>query len=219
MKKLINTIILCTMLMLVLTIPVSAAEQMNLPDSFLIGDSAGINVGVDGTYYIEAKDLLPGDTIEKKLVIQNLASGNEVRRLFLSANPMEQTGPIELLKALQIDIQLNGQTIYKGAIYGSDGNGMIDNALDLGTYTSGQQGVLTFWIQLDPTLSLNLFYEKSVAEISWKFYAMNDEKATPPKTGQILQTVLYLAIGAIVLGASILLAVVIKRRKAKQIAR
>jgi|GEM_PF-5755927 len=217
MKKLISTIVLCAIIMVALTIPVSASTQkMELPDSFLIADSFGINVERNGDYYIEAKDLLPGDKISKKLIIQSLSDDSKKYRLYLSATPMEQTGMIKLLEELEIDMKLDGETIYSGSIDGLNGGGMVDNALDLGIYEGGRQGVLTFDIQLDPTLSTNLFYEKSVAELGWKFYAVRDEEASPPKTGKTEQTVTYLVIGTAVLIASILLAIVIKRKKYKK---
>lgn len=54
------------------TAVVNAAATTNLPNSFLIGDQDGIYIGVDGEYYIDAREVKPGDVITKTLTIQNL---------------------------------------------------------------------------------------------------------------------------------------------------
>ncbi len=191
--------------------PLTAFGAQVLPQGFLIGDENGIHVQADGTFLIAAYDMEPGDAIYKTLTIQN--TENSTFDLTMTAQPLTQTGPIELLNSINCRLTLNGQEIYNGRLYGDDGVNMITNALALGTYGPGDIKVMHIELNLDETIPTELLKEKSVAEIRWNFYAIKKADATPPFTG-ILEENNMLALSLFLLvGSALLLALKSKRIK------
>ena len=191
------------------------AAETNLPDSFLIGDQDGIQVDVDGTYYIEA-DVFPGDVIKKKLTIQNLDQGRAESSipyvLSMLAEPMDETGPLKLLDEVEMELKLDGRVIYDGRTRGNDkDNDITQRPLSLGEYLPGDQKVLEIKFTVNPAMQLS--GEKSVAHFAWHFYAVRAAITDPPKTGDVLKTYTpYLAVmGGMLLFCFTL--VVLKKKK------
>jgi len=192
-----------------------AAKQVNLPTSFLIGDSDGIKVGVEGVYYIEALGVVPGDVFTKRLIIQNLdMPGNTPESvipytLAMRAEPLFQVGPIDLLDVVDLELKLDGQVLYSGRVRGDEGGNMIVNALNLGTYQPGDQRTLD--IKLNVGTDWELAIEESVAEFKWHFYAFRQIQDTP-KTG----VADYTAFGLLGSMALLWLFLILKRKKREQ---
>lgn len=187
-----------------------AATTTNLPASFLIGDQDGISVTYDGYYYINAVDLMPGDVITKKLTIQNLEHDSNPFMLYMTAEPLETNGPIDLLNAVHLTLKLDGREIYSGRIRGDEGFDMIQNALDLGTYATGDTSVMEITLKVDDNMQLS--YEESEADIAWHFYAIRDEYYDPPKTGDEIAVWLCAAAAGTMLILSLVLILKKKRR-------
>jgi len=191
-----------------------AAKAVSLPSSFLIGDSEGIKVGVDGVYYIEALGVVPGDVFTKRLTIQNLdMSGSTPESsipytLAMRAEPLFNIGPVDLLDVINLELKLDGQIIYSGRVRGDAGVDMIQNALNLGTYQPGDQRALE--IKLSVGTNWELSYEKSEAEFKWIFYAFRLTPLSTPKTG----VTDYAAIGLI--GGMVLLWLFLLLKKKKR---
>jgi len=192
-----------------------AATETNLPDSFLIGDQDGIQVGVDGNYYIEA-DVFPGDVITKKLIIQNLDQGKPESKipyaLSMLAENLDETGPLKLLDEVHMELKLDGKVIYSGRTRGDEaGNNITERPLPLGEYAPGDQKVLDIKFVVDSDMQSSS--EKSVAHFAWHFYAVRAAEINPPPTGDVVKTYApYLAVmGGMLLFCFTL--VVLKKKK------
>ena len=173
------------------------ATETNLPDSFLIGDQNGVQVGVDGTYYIEA-DVMPGDVITKKLTIQNLDRGRPESDipyvLSMLAEPLDETGPLKLLDEVHMEFKLDGKEIYSGLARGNAaGNDITQRPLVLGEYKPGDQKVLEIKFTVNPSMQVGS--TQSVAHFAWHFYAVRAMIPDPPKTGDVVKAYApYLAV-------------------------
>jgi len=208
----VNILCVICLIMTVSGVAVSAAET-DLPEGFLIGDNDGIHVSANGDYFIWAEDMYAGDVITKKLTINNMENDKPFS-LYMSANPLFSEGHIDLLDKISLELKLNGQVIYTGRLYGDEGVNMIDNALALGRYSYNDSAVMDITLTLADDIPPSYFYDKNVAEIGWKFTAIKDEEAAPPKTGEAVKIAVYVLIGALIVAMSILL-VMIARKKRK----
>jgi len=174
----------------------------NLPSSFLIGDSEGIRVGVDGVYYIEALGVVPGDVFTKRLTIQNLDMTGTTPEseipytLTMRAEPLFQVGPVDLLDVVDLELKLDGRVIYQGRVRGDEGVNMIETPLQLGVYKPGDQRTLDIKLTARPDWEIG--YEKSVAEFKWIFYAWRATPRDAPKTG-IVEYGAFGLVGGVVL--------------------
>jgi len=193
-----------------------AARTTGLPSSFLIGDSDGIRVGVDGVYFIEALGIVPGDVFTKRLTIQNLDMSvtappeSEIPyTLAMRAEPLFNTGPVDLLDVIDLELKLEGQSIYTGRLRGDEGANMIENALNLGTFKPGDQRTLD--IKLTVGTSWELSPEESEAQFKWLFYAFRETPKDTPKTG-----VADYAVVGFIGGATVLLWLFLFLKKKKQ---
>jgi LPXTG-motif cell wall-anchored protein len=179
--------------------PVSAATN-SLPPGMLIDDQNGIRVNRDGVYFIEAVDLRPGEIITKTLTIRNTEKAAPPFKLYMTAQPLESVGPVDLRDKVQLKLDLAGRQLYSGRIRGDEDVDMIQNALDLGTYSFGNERTMDITLTVDKDMPMS--YEKSAADIRWHFYAVRDESADPPKTGETLQNGLLLLAAALMAGAT-----------------
>jgi len=202
-KRIIPTVLLIAA---VFSGTAASAAATNLPAGMLIGDQNGIRVDVDGAYFISADALEAGDVITKRLTIRNTEPYSY--RLSMTAEPLEETGPLRLLDEVRCTLRLDGKVLYDGRVRGNDGADMIRNALDLGAYQSGGQK------NLDITLTVNRDMRNdsaSEAYFKWNFYAAQDAKPDGPKTGEIVMNSLYAIMPGLALAMGVLL--LIKRRR------
>lgn len=168
----------------------SAADV--LPPGFLIGDTDGIHVSGDGEYFIYADKLRPGDTIYKTLIINNLE--DSTFELSMTATPLSQTGPIDLLDKIHLKLILDGEEIYDGRVYGDDGVNMILNSLPLGEYSHGDMKTMQIELVFDKSIPRELLLTKSVAEVRWNFYAVKKAGPNQPNTGETINLILMFTI-------------------------
>ncbi len=187
--------LLCALLAV---LPALAASSSELPRGFLIGDSDGVHVTANGEYFIYCTDMQAGDKIHKVLTIQNNEPEGRFR-LHMTATPLFATGPIDLLNSIHLTLKLEGKTLYRGRVRGDEGVDMINNALDLGVYASGDVRTMTIDLELDKNLPSERFHAKSVAEVGWNFIAVKDETSTPPKTGDVSEHILEYAAASLAL--------------------
>ncbi len=159
----------------------TAYAVTTFPSGFLIGDDDGIRVTSEGKYFIYADNMEAGDVIRKTLKITN--NEHSTFTLSMTAEPLFQTGPIELLNKIHLKLTMDGKVLYNGRLYGDDGTNMITKALPLGTYSYGDTNTLQIELTLDKNLPRDLFRKKSIAEIQWNFHAVKKEDSSPPKTG------------------------------------
>jgi LPXTG-motif cell wall-anchored protein len=164
------------------------AAAVGLPAGFLIGDQDGIQVNADGEYIINAVGLMPGDVLTKTITIRNLSEGMPYA-LTLIAEPEKPEGPVDLLEAIELTLELNGTQIYKGAVRGDDDSNMVQNALQLGTYKTGDESVLKIKLVVDELMVPSETISK--ADVKWIFNAAREPDPDPPKTGQTAGYVLF----------------------------
>ena len=174
-KKLVLSVLILTVV-LIAAAPQAAAS--GLPDYFLIGETTGLTVTGDGVYLIDAPELKPGDTITKQLLIRNLEP--YTFRLSLRAEPMEETGPLDLLDEVRLTLTLDGHLLYDGRVRGDEGVNMILTPLDLGLYPSGAYRTLDIVLTVDSSMSLH--YESSEAFFRWIFHAVRYEASVTTPT-------------------------------------
>jgi len=186
-----------------------SAAATDLPPGVLIGDQNGIKVSVDGSYFIDAEALQAGDVITKRLTIMNTESYSY--DISMTAEPLTETGPLKLLDETHCTLKLNGAVIYDGRVRGDDGVNMIQNALKLGNYTSGQQRTLDITLTVDPQMK-TYYWTPSEALFKWNFYAARKDNSPDPKTGEAIQYGLYAFVSAAVV-ASFVLLILIRRKK------
>ena len=185
------------------------AASTNLPAGILIGDQNGINVSVDGEYFIEWDGLEASDVLTKKLTIMNLEP--YAYRVSMTAEPMEETGPLKLLDEVDLVLKLDGKVIYEGRVRGDDGINMILNALDLGEYNSGDSRVLEITMTVNPEMK-KYYWRTSESLFKWNFYAAREVKETGPKTGEIVKVGAYVTLFSM-MGVAMILLVLKKKQK------
>jgi hypothetical protein len=151
-----------------------------LPPGLLIGDQTGLQVSRDGSYFLNATGLTPGQVITKRLDIRNSDEDAEPFRLTMTAQPLEASGPYNLLDIVHLTLELDGKPLYEGRLRGDEGVNMIRNPLDLGVYGRGDHRTLDITLTVSPRLRVA---DKSVAEFRWHFYAARTGKTAPPETG------------------------------------
>jgi LPXTG-motif cell wall-anchored protein len=175
-----------------------------LPPGLLIGDQNGIYVDRYGDYFINAVGLRPGEVLIKTLTIRNTEQAAPFS-LSMTAQPLESTGPIDLLDKVRLELALDGQPLYSGRLRGDGDGGMIQNALALGEYAFGGQKTVTITLTVDKDIDLS--QEKSAADIRWHFFAARDEAADPPKTGEAAGNCLTLLAAGLAAGTAVLILV------------
>jgi len=194
--------------------PVAYAAATNLPAGILIGDQNGIQVSVDGEYFIDWEGLNASDTLTKRLNIHNMEPYSY--KISMTAEPLEETGPLHLLDEVSVTLKLDGKVIYDGRVRGDDGINMILNALDLGNYNSGDQRVLDISMKVDPDMK-KYYWKISEAFFKWNFYAVRvvPYDGGSPKTGEIIKNGMYALMGGIA-GATVILLVLKKKQREKE---
>ena len=193
---------------------VAYAAATNLPAGMLIGDQYGITVGVDGAYFIDWDGIESSDTLTKSLTILNTEP--YAFKVSMTAEPLEETGPLHLLDEIHLTLKLDGETLYDGRVRGDEGVDMIRNALDLGNYESGQMRVLDISMEVSPEMK-KYYWKTSEAFLKWNFYAVRE---TPdgdgPITGEIIKYGLYGVMLCITAATAILIIVKKKQKKKEQ---
>ena len=206
-KKLVFSVLLIAAVLSGTTAQAQAAAA-ELPSGVLIGDQNGLTVSADGDYFINADALEAGDVITKTLAIRNLESYSY--KIFMRAEPLEETGPLHLLNEVKCTLTLDGKVLYDGRVRGDEGINMILESMDLGTYMSGDQRTLEIKLTVNPEMK-KYYWTASEAFFKWHFYAARDEKSDKPNTGEAAKNSLYVIFPGMVLAMGIL--VLIKRRQ------
>jgi hypothetical protein len=188
------------------------AAEHKLPESFLIGDENGISVDEAGDYAIYITDLNPGDVITRTVTIRNLEKSGSYA-LSMTAEPMDTAGPLNLLDNMLLRVKLEGRLLYEGRLRGDGagtknlaGNGadMIENALPLGSYASGDYGKLELEIVADfAQAGYWTLAEKSAAEVRWRFDAVKEAGSGTPKTGEAVRIGLYILLALLLTAAAV----------------
>ncbi|MCL2014334.1 MAG: hypothetical protein FWG69_05030 [Oscillospiraceae bacterium] len=202
MKNIQNFIISVLLIAIVFSGTAAGAATTNLPSGLLIGDQDGISVGEDGKYFFDADSLEAGDVITKQLTILNTET--YAWKLTMTAEPLNETGPLKLLDEVRCILKMDGKILYDGRIRGDEGIDMILNSLNLGVFHSGDQRMLEITLKVNPDMK-RYHWTASKSFFKWKFYAVR--AASPedgPKTGEIIKISLCIILSGILLAAGIL---------------
>jgi len=207
-KKMIMAVLL---IVAVFSGTMAHAAPTNLPAGILIGDQNGINVSVDGEYFIEWDGLEASDVLTKKLTIMNVEPYSY--KISMTAEPMEESGPLKLLDEVHLNLKLDGKVLYDGRVRGDEGINMILNALDLGSYNSGDSRVLEITMTVNPDMQ-KYYWRTSESLFKWNFHAARDVQETGPNTGEIVKYSIYGLLAVVMVATAILL--VLKKKKQEQ---
>lgn len=201
----------------------------NLPPGFLIGDSDGIAVDSDGSYYVHEEELMPGEIFTKEITLMNTEEGDRPYFLSIDVAPSEQEGAINFYEAITVVMQLDGEVVYEGDLIGNGSPDIQNDRLELGKYAYGDKKELVVTFKVANDLPASAWQTKSYAIIQWNFYAIKDpeepeeDKPTPPikdipiigdklpSTGEEIRGLVYkIVVGIFIISVVF---VVLKRRK------
>lgn len=154
-----------------------AAEE--LPPGMVIGDEKGLYTTPKGDYYIEMKDVLPGETYKKTITIRSLDL-KEPYSLDLRVDPVDSTGPIDFNKSMTMTLTLDDKEIYTGPLLGNGEFDWTKTPLELGICKYGTDKVLKATFKVDKSLTGDDFEEPSEMKFKWTFVATRDQKKEEP---------------------------------------
>ena len=108
-----------------------------------------------GNWFMSFTDMVPGGIYKDKLSIEN--ASKKKYRLYAQVVPREQdTVKAQLLDLITMKVYYQGTLIYDGKATGASliTEEGLNRAVPLGTYASGDKGVIEVELSLDPTLKL-----------------------------------------------------------------
>lgn len=155
----------------------SASE---LPPGLVIGDSQGVYANDDGEYFIDIKNILPGEKYSKEITLRN-TDEKEPFELGILASELSQSGSIDFKECLTLTLVLDDKKIYQGKILGEDKDNWTQKALSLGSFSYGIDKILKVIIKVDSTLSNEDFKKGSECKFKWEFVATRNQKPIEPK--------------------------------------
>ena len=112
-----------------------------LPEKLVVLDDRGKSVSENGEYFFEVENMNAGEVYTKHIQIMNLREDASYR-IYFNAQPLTQTGEINLEEECKCNIYLNDKMIYYGKITGEGTPDMTDEPLILGLYEPGDSRVL-----------------------------------------------------------------------------
>jgi LPXTG-motif cell wall-anchored protein len=179
LKQLLSLGILC--LLFLIAPPITeAAEQINVPDGFLIGDDQGITVTKTGGYFFNLEGLLPGDRITRNLIIQNTKKEDYTLKMLIE--PVSTVGPINLLEKMTMEFNIGDRKIYDGNLVNEDQRKTDQGTeIDFGTIAAGSKQTMSIVLKMKTDVPWEKFKAgESKAKVRWTFVA--DSKKTTPST-------------------------------------
>lgn len=159
------------------------------------------------------KDVMPGDTIEQKILVKNDISNDCKVRIYMRALGAH-AGSQEFLSQLKLTVTKDTDTLMFAAP--ANETAQLDDWVYLGTLYSG--GVCELTATLEVPVTLDNQFKTLVGYLDWEF-AVEELPVEPsdpenPKTGDDAQLWLWLVL--LVLSAAALIALIDSRRKEKQ---
>ncbi|MFV0400379.1 MAG: hypothetical protein ACK5LX_07130 [Oscillospiraceae bacterium] len=196
-KKILSAALAATLLTMAL--PAGAFDYQTkyyFPDCLVLADDKGISVNDEGEYFIDAKDLKPGDRICTTFTFMNLSQDDKWFELYIQTEPVSKQGPVNLFEEVELTINMTeGAWPFKGCYFRGNLNGegysdfsrarggkvnmAYEYGLQLGWYPAQTHGVFQIELRLDP--KMKVYNEKSEAIFKWRFIANEYVPPEPPE--------------------------------------
>lgn len=150
--------------------------------------------------------LMPGDTVSDTVYVKN--QNDHAANLFFHTETPEDLSEaqMDLLKNLQLSIQVNGNSVYEGNLESTD----LNEKISLGLYEKGSEGKIDFSVSM-PKEDKNVYAVRDT-DITWVFDCGWDDGESDhyqaPKTGledHILKDLLLAGTCLLIGGISVLL--------------
>ncbi|WP_086348614.1 LPXTG cell wall anchor domain-containing protein [Candidatus Enterococcus clewellii] len=176
MNRIRKLLAVLTMIFFCLAAPALVdAEEINIPDGFVIGDDQGLSVTENGGYFFNLSGLMPGDIITRNLVIQNNRSDDY--RLKMIIAPKSHEGPVNLIESMSMVFMLNNKTIYDGNLSSNEqGETVESREIDFGVISAGSKQTMDIELKVLRNIPFDEFMSgPSEAIVTWTFIAERDE--------------------------------------------
>ena len=155
---------------LLLIFKVNAMAVENIPENIkLVGEADGIIFIPGEEPFLNKLDMLPGDSIQRELIIEN--NYEKPYELYLKAERVTEKEEFDLLSKLELQILYKDKIIYEGPASGEDG---LQNNISLGSYNPGDKTSLVAIVKLDGETTGNE-YKNKIVQVDWIFTAVNKE--------------------------------------------
>lgn len=136
------------------------------PNVELEGNADGI-VFIDGDKpFLVKYDMMPGDVIQRKIVLNN--KHEDSYKVYLKAKRITPEEKYDLLNKIDLELFYNGEEFYKGPISGEDG---LIHDVYLGTINPRESKVLDAKAEFDGK-EIGNEYKNKYAEVEWIFTAI-----------------------------------------------
>lgn len=180
------------------------------PSVLLEGNADGIVYLPEGKPFLEFEGMVPGDSVEGKMILKN--SFLDAYEIFLRADGVDDE---YLLQRLNMQITYDGKELYQGNAMGSNG---LEKNISLGIIDPGKQKELEAKVLLDGR-SVGNEYKGKEGKVNWIFTAIripqNLSRLDSPKTGDDTRMT-FLILLNLLIGCLIIRKVVEKKVRKRQ---
>ena len=198
MKKLIKCFTITISLLLIININVLADDKIPNANVQLIGDAKGIVFIDNNDYFLLAENMMPGDKISGKILLENKYDNSY--DIYLRAERITAEEEYDLLNKINLIINDSNNIIYDGLASGNDG---LEKDIKICSIKPGEKKNLSAFATLDGATTGNE-YKNKVGEVKWIFTAVNNSEDVStdnnlPDTGKNIIVILMQYIVPIVL--------------------
>lgn len=164
-------------------------------------------IPADTDLFVNFKNVMPGDVLEQKILVQNESTNIMPVRIYLRAEP---TNPAD--KPFLEQMQLRVDQTSRGTLSDSTADlqgGLADNVL-LGTFFPGMTQELD--VSLDVPTSMGNDFQNAIADVVWVFTVEEDDPPPLPQTGLTANQVRK-GIILVLAGVALILVLIVRRRQ------
>lgn len=161
--------------------------------------------------FADIKNVMPGDTIEQKIVVNNKVSNKIKIKLYIKS--LGATENEELLSQLKLSVKQDGNSVLFDAP--ADETAQLTDWVCLGTFYSGAK--INLDVMLSVPIELDTKYQDQLATLDWQF-KVEELPIEPddPQAGQSWELDLYIVLACLSVLALLVLAVLGRRKKVEE---